>query len=429
MKIPARAFPLICATLFIASIFTPTMQAVGPDQNDAGSGGDAGDDFASATPVPRSGRFHGELSRFGGDPVDFYKFPVSLGESVSIDVEANLFTGSIQVSDADRRIGLRLWDPNGVLVDTPNTNVGDSRVSIVKAVVPGDYRLEFDTMRLRIGEYSFCFVESTTSCQDFTYQPIGLGTPLPYPHANVLLLPPTNGNPLGSETSLDYLDATLRGIRKWGPVFEAFAADYPQFSFLKDLTVHVEVFDGETPQRAGYDVIIMWLPYTGPQFRGLAVTTFGAGNGYNQMCGNGPTADCATYRSTIEPLIHDSTRLIFMSLFGNAPRAGQTLPDWPERNDVENVAMHEFAHTWGLGHSATFTHAHGPDLMNSPYTDVFGDGDPAGDGGERTKLYCISSLDVYGMARLYDWLPSGDYRRPNSGWAWLPWYMPYKLYC
>ena len=90
--------------------------------------------------------------------------------------------------------------------------------------------------------------------------------------------------------------------------------------------------------------------------------------------------------------------------------------------------MHEFGHTFGLGHTRTWHPRLGPDLMNSPAPFIYGDGFPGGDGGERTKMKCLSTINLYGMAVLYRWVPSGKWM-PSGGQAKLPKGMPYKWYC
>jgi len=388
--------------------------------NDAGTGEDAGDTFEDATAVAAAGRHHGALAT--GD-LDWYRFPVAAGASIDIDVTIGLIVGFLQVSDVDRRVGVRLYDPHGVVLDTPVSNVGDARVTWPRALVAGDYRLALDAAFLGTRSYSFCFVVTGETCATHALRPIDLGVPLTYTHANVLLVPPTAIDPLGPQMTPDHLDAALRGIRAWQPAFEAFATDHPTYAHLRELTVHVDVFDG-APTRAGYDVLVVWAPYTGPIFRGAASSFFGGG----ALCLD--TGTCAL-RETLEPWVHDGGRVIIMSAFAAAPRAGQVVPDLPETSDVYNVMLHEFAHTWGLGHTQTWTAGYGPDLMNSPYALVFGDGDPLGDGGERTPEQCISSLDLYGMARLYEWVGRGvpwDERLRASSTG-LPGSVPYRVYC
>jgi hypothetical protein len=70
----------------------------------------------------------------------------------------------------------------------------------------------------------------------------------------------------------------------------------------------------------------------------------------------------------------------------------------------------------------------GPDLMNSPATFVYGDGFAAGDGGERTPKGCLSSINLYGMAVLYRWIPGGTWVG-SGGSVPLPAHIPYELYC
>jgi hypothetical protein len=153
----------------------------------------------------------------------------------------------------------------------------------------------------------------------------------------------------------------------------------------------------------------------GPLFRGLAAQT--PVNTQQVVDGLG-----------LGDIVRLGNRFILLSLFSSAPRAGQDIPDYPELNDLETVIMHEFAHTWGLGHTTTWTSQYGPDLMNSPYAYVYGDGNPVGDGGYCTPLLCISSLNLYALAHVYRWLPSGDWQG-SAGTVALPSGMSYDLYC
>ena len=420
MHVPRRLLALP-ALLLLAVSLLPLASIAGAADDDAG------DTFDTATAVPPTGRHAGRLD--AGD-VDYWRFHVESGAPINIEVDAGLRTGSLNGGDTDRRLGIVLMDPLGAVLDSPASNGGDARVTWPAAHVAGEYRLRIDSEFLGTRDYSFCFVDGA-SCMTSGLRPLDLGTPLTSTHAEVLLIPPTLADPTSGLTPLDYLDATLRGIDQWQDAIDRFVHDYPQFDYMRNLTVHVEVFDGLVPQRAGYDVIIAWAPYTGPHFRGVAITAFGAGPLYNTLCLSRASYPCTQYHAQIEPVVHDSTRLIVMSQFASAPRSGQVLPDFPEVNDVYNVAMHEFAHTWGMGHTTTWTTQHGADLMLSPYTDVFGDGDPTGDGGERTRAYCISTLDLYGLAHLYAWSDNGgtyDIRKvPRQ--ATLPSWMPYAFYC
>jgi hypothetical protein len=82
--------------------FTVTM--IG--QNDAGTGDDAGDDFASATPISTKGVYYGYLDM--DDEEDWYKFSVNSGQGIYFKLEMRALS---QLSDFD----IYLYNPSGVL--------------------------------------------------------------------------------------------------------------------------------------------------------------------------------------------------------------------------------------------------------------------------------------------------------------------------
>ncbi len=239
----------------------------------------------------------------------------------------------------------------------------------------------------------------------------------------VLLVPPAHGD-LGmptntSRSALAYLEATLTGIYAWEPAIDRFIEDHPEYSYLDNVTVHVDAFDEDTPEAAGYDIVIGYAETSGGAFRGVAIK--GPGNEDQQI-------QQTLNENGLGDLVHVGHRYILLSLFASAPRAGQDVPDYPETHEVRGVTMHEFAHVWGLGHSTAWTKAYGPDLMNSPYPFVYGDGDPAGDGGERSPELCITSLNLYGLSHLYRWLPNGTWEASHGNVS-LPMDLDYELYC
>lgn len=223
------------------------------------------------------------------------------------------------------------------------------------------------------------------------------------PDVRVLLFPPPHGdvgNPLGpvGPGPGPYQDAAISGLRRWEEIIHKFADAYPQYDYLNDVTVNVEVYDGVQALDHGlYDVVVFYVP-GGPVFRGLA------------------TNACAV------------TRCIGLSLYSSSDRAHQEIPDFPEAIEVESVTLHEFGHTFGLSHTLTRTVEQGFDLMNSPYPFVYGDGDPLGDAGDRSPRYCISTLDLYAVAHAYRWLPSGVYQE-TTGEVSLPGGVPYDTLC
>ena len=114
-------------------------------QNDAGSGGDAGDSFSSATPVS-TGTHSGYLEKAieSWDSQDWYKLYVSSGQTIYITMTPP--------SGAD--FDLKLYDPNGNL-KASSTKWGDSTESITyTATTSGYWRIKIYIYYGR-GDYTF----------------------------------------------------------------------------------------------------------------------------------------------------------------------------------------------------------------------------------------------------------------------------------
>jgi len=405
---------MLAVLTFAASL--PGANAAG--QDDAGTGGDAGNTFENATPLALRGSFAGRLDPGAGDAHDYFSFTLTQGRSFSVAVALPATSDPVELLDPEGRIVDAGISVRAVGVAASNGFTSDAsvvRVSVHRTLLAGDYRLHLQAPRTPAQPYHLCVM----NCDALIDAPIELifGGSLPQTDTRVLLVPPTHGdlgNPLGP-TVLDYIDATLRGIRRWEIALDAFADDEPAFDYLREIDVRVELFDEADPvDPAGYDVIIGYVA-AGPAFRGVATDPDDSIEEILRAVG---IWDAARF----------SGRAIALSLYGSSPRAGQVLWDFPELTDLENVTMHEFGHTFGLGHTTTWRADTGWDLMNSPAPFIYGDGSPIGDGGDHTPLACLSSLDLYGMAELYSWVPTGSWWR-SGGWVDLPASIPYRWYC
>lgn len=406
------------ATALLSILWMAPPVAAAP-QNDAGSGRDAGNTFEEATRIKPRGYYEGTFGE--GDTHDYYKFSLREGDSVSVLIDSPAdTTDPVRMLDPEGNVidvGTRLFGPSVTANSVFTSEVGALRLAVHRAVVAGQYRLHIPSEQNDFGDYSMCWM----NCERPMDEPIDLifGGSLETTDARVLLVPPAHGdlgNPLGP-TVKDYLDATLRGVNKWIEAMDKFADDYPQFSYLKKIDFHIEVFDEARPvDPAGYDVILGYVA-AGPAFRGVAGDT-----GTKEMVNN------VLEQVGIRDQVRYSGRVIALSLFGSAPRAGQVMWDFPEVNDLEIVTTHEFGHTFGLGHTTTIHPKYGHDLMNSPAPFIYGDGQTVGAGNERTKMKCLSSLNLYGMAHLYRWVPSGEWEG-SGGSIDLPANIPYKWYC
>lgn len=407
---------MLCLLVLLAA--SVAMPALAAPQNDAGSGGDAGGTLATATPIAARGYYSATLDRGGGDADDLYRFPVQAGTSLSVLVELPSNSDPVLLLDPDGRVvdaGIKTRSVGASASAAFTTETTNVRLAIHRALTTGDYFLHVRSERFDVATYGFCFMNCEEPME--AQNDLIFGGSLPTTDTQVLLVPPSHGDlgdPFGP-TVVDYVDATLRGIHRWTTAMRAFADDFPEYSYLKDIRVSVEIFDGVTPiDPAGFDVLIGYVA-AGPVFRGVASDTEDETESILQDLG-------------LDDDVHYSGRVIALSLLGSAPRAGQAAWDFPEVNDLEIVTIHEFGHTFGLGHTRTIDPVLGHDLMNSPAPFVYGNGSPVGDGGEHTAMKCLSSLNLYGMAELYSWVPSGTFQH-SYGSVDLPPGMPYTWYC
>jgi hypothetical protein len=179
----------------------------------------------------------------------------------------------------------------------------------------------------------------------------------------------------------NYLNATLRAIGQWNDAISAFAENYSDFSYLSSLKIEGTV---ASENMSGFDIYVNW-------------TQFPLSNISNEVGLSTlyPRRDSTIDYSTISLSTH--------TIHGDALSVG----------DMQNIALHEFGHSLGLGHSN-----YSGDLMYASYS-------------MSSPAESVSTLDAYGVATLFAWElePSSFY--PVRNWlvansAILPSDIPYE---
>lgn len=163
-----------------------------------------------------------------------------------------------------------------------------------------------------------------------------------------------------------YLNDSLRAIGQWNDALAAFASNYSDFSYLSRINIRYTV---ATQMEPNYDIYINWTETS------LSNSSDEVGLAKTYINGLDTITNC-----TISLAVHTNH--------------GITVGDV----DMQNIAMHELGHGFGLGHS-NYT----IDLMYSLYN--LG-GSPEG----------ISTLDVYGVSALFAWMLDSSSFQPIDGW-------------
>ncbi len=178
---------------------------------------------------------------------------------------------------------------------------------------------------------------------------------------NVLLVTPNNEswwNPV-------YINSTLRAIGQWNDAIQSFAFNNTQYAYLVALKLVPTVSNESRP---GFNIYVNWTQSTiANSIDDIGLTTLSSE-------GNAIT-DCNINLAT-----HSSH--------------GDALAD----GDEQNIALHEFGHSLGLGHS-NYT----GDAMYPALTLL---GPP--------KL--LSTLDLYGIAASFAWMSFQFSFYPVSDW-------------
>lgn len=162
-----------------------------------------------------------------------------------------------------------------------------------------------------------------------------------------------------------FLNTTLRAIGQWNDAISTFSSNYTDFAYLSSLKIYTTVSKTSQP---GFDIYVKW-------------TNFPLSNTSDEVG-----------LSQFFP----KNRVIMNSTISLAAHTnhGALLNDV----DMQNIALHEVGHNLGLGHAN-----YSGDLMYAYYA-------------TGTPPESVSTLDVYGVARLFAWELNSSRFYPVSSW-------------
>ncbi len=163
-----------------------------------------------------------------------------------------------------------------------------------------------------------------------------------------------------------FVNATVRAVNIWSDAIQFFAINYSDFSYLSNLKLESAVSNETLP---GFDIYFTWTESP------LRNTTDEVGL-------------ARTVTNAFNVVVNCTINLVAKTNHGYALSEG----------DIQNVALHEFGHSLGLGHS-NYT----GDLMFPMYT-------------LRGSNQGISTLDVYGVATVFQWIPNPSEFFPVNRW-------------
>lgn len=196
----------------------------------------------------------------------------------------------------------------------------------------------------------------------------------PKAHLDIVILPPVTGPvydssgepfPAGTGLATDspYVDATKDAMDAWRNAIDSYVAQNTSASYLQDFEFDVGVVgeDRSVAEFRDADIRVMYGP-TGAFALGVAIADETDGEQWEQC-------DVVNFQW-----------LVFSFTV----------------NDMYNIHAQEFGHCLGLNHPAEPS----DDVMNGVYSAPIGD--PA------NPRLCHSSLDIEGLAVLYEWMGEGD---------------------
>ncbi len=162
------------------------------------------------------------------------------------------------------------------------------------------------------------------------------------------------------------LNASLRALGQWNEAIAIFASNYSDYAYLSSVRIEATVLNETRP---GFDLYVNW--------------TDSALNDVSDEVG-------------LSKIVADRDSTIVNCTIILAVNTNHGTP--LSEGDMQNIALHEFGHSLGLGHSN-----YNGDLMYPMYT-------------LQGSAQGISTLDIYGVAAVFAWLVNSSDYYPVNEW-------------